>query len=124
MNPQPDAVANYDDAGQVREGAHCCSPTHLVIASTAASIRVLTCGGMATPGSIGVAGGSAVYGVAVRLSRSRRSHPGPAGGGMPGPGAFSGLSYPGIVPAGAKKGRCRKAGSPAVEPSGGVSAGV
>lgn len=31
MNPHPDAVANWDDAGQVRGGAHCCSPTYLFI---------------------------------------------------------------------------------------------
>jgi len=32
-NPAVDAVAICDDAGQVRGGAHCCSPSYLVIAS-------------------------------------------------------------------------------------------
>jgi hypothetical protein len=32
-NPAADAVANWDDAGQVRGGAHCCSPSYLVITS-------------------------------------------------------------------------------------------
>jgi hypothetical protein len=32
-NPAADAVANWDDAGQVKGGAHCCSPSYLVIAS-------------------------------------------------------------------------------------------
>jgi hypothetical protein len=26
-NPDADAVANWDDAGQVRGGTHCCSPS-------------------------------------------------------------------------------------------------
>jgi hypothetical protein len=30
-NPAADAVANCNDAGQVRGGAHCCSPSYLVI---------------------------------------------------------------------------------------------
>ena len=32
-NPGPDAVAICNDAGQVRSGAHCCSPSYLVIAN-------------------------------------------------------------------------------------------
>jgi hypothetical protein len=34
-NPAVDAVAVSDDAGQVRGGTHCCSPSYLVIASRA-----------------------------------------------------------------------------------------
>ena len=32
MNPRPDAVANWDDAGQVKGSVLCCRPTYLVIA--------------------------------------------------------------------------------------------
>jgi hypothetical protein len=32
-NPAADAVANWDDAGQVRGGTHCCRPSYLVIAA-------------------------------------------------------------------------------------------
>jgi hypothetical protein len=31
-NPDADAVANWDDAGQARGGTRCCSPSYLVIA--------------------------------------------------------------------------------------------
>jgi len=37
--PAADAVANWDDAGQVRGGTHCCSPSYLVIASRALAPR-------------------------------------------------------------------------------------
>jgi len=47
------------------------------------------------PGSIGVAGGSAVYGIAVRLSRSRRSRPGPGRPVACRPGRIQWLELPG-----------------------------
>src|SRR5262249_22545366 len=40
-NPAADAVANWDNAGQVSGGTHCCSPSYLVIAAgQAATVTV------------------------------------------------------------------------------------
>ena len=38
-NPAVDAVASWNDAGQVRGGAHCCRPSYLVIARRALAAR-------------------------------------------------------------------------------------